>query len=519
MKRHDQVRHTGTVMALVGWVCIASIMVPPAQAGNYHALIVGINHYSPSYISSNNLTSCRNNAIGYRNTLRTDTNRWKTTRITTLLDSAANESAILSRIRTKTRSLRAGDVFVYYHASHGDQIDGRDCVLCTYSSDLTDQELGQALSRFRSGVKIIIILDACFSGGMFKNGQSFGSVYANNVLHAYMKAGSAAGDPSKALGRNIAFMTSSDYDERSWELHDHLSLYTQFFLEACTQPKADNCPTNGYFSFWEVHQYAQPLVSEEEPSQTPQFRNYGLLKKTTMIRVRVGTPTPITPFAGISNNPQRPRFSWTRVDGAHHYRVQIFKNGRLIKDQNGIRNPFWIPPSSIARGRYSWRVAAYSYANHPGRWSSKIRLIISPISALRHISLTWKATPRDLDLHLYTPSGAHVYSLNFGNRTTAPYAHLDAVDFESYGPEIITVHRYVRSGSGVYQCFVENFWDGFAGVPPLAGCGAKVCVQSSTAILKTFICPSRGEGQYWHVFNMTSRGGIITVNRIVNSMP
>jgi uncharacterized protein YfaP (DUF2135 family) len=70
------------------------------------------------------------------------------------------------------------------------------------------------------------------------------------------------------------------------------------------------------------------------------------------------------------------------------------------------------------------------------------------------MKLTWGAAPGDLDSHLYTPSGAHVYFSRKGNLLAEPFANLDVDDTDSFGPEVITLTRLMV---GTYKYYVNNY--------------------------------------------------------------
>jgi len=57
--------------------------------------------------------------------------------------------------------------------------------------------------------------------------------------------------------------------------------------------------------------------------------------------------------------------------------------------------------------------------------------------------LAWGEDPRDLDSHLWVPTGGglyyHVYYSDEGSITEVPYAELDNDETEGYGPETVTV--------------------------------------------------------------------------------
>jgi uncharacterized caspase-like protein len=66
---------------------------------------------------------------------------------------------------------RPGDIFVFSFSGHGSQLpgdepDGTDETLCFYDGQLRDKDLREWLARFQTGVNVLIIIDACHSGGM-----------------------------------------------------------------------------------------------------------------------------------------------------------------------------------------------------------------------------------------------------------------------------------------------------------------------------------------------------------------
>jgi len=128
--------------------------------------------------------------------------------------------------------------------------------------------------------------------------------------------------------------------------------------------------------------------------------------------------------------------------------------------------------------------------------------------------LTWGSSPRDLDSHLTTPYGQHVY---FGNRNpSGAGANLDTDDVSSYGPETITITSGQMGGSYVY--WVYNF----SGETPLTSSQAAVRLYDSTGLVQTLSVPSFGEGRYWEVFTMTYDGSsynVSLVNQIRSSSP
>ena len=70
------------------------------------------------------------------------------------------------------------------------------------------------------------------------------------------------------------------------------------------------------------------------------------------------------------------------------------------------------------------------------------------------MKLSWGASPRDVDSHLFTPDGTHIFWSNKGSLSAAPYANLDVDDVTSYGPEVVTIRRLMV---GTYVYALHNY--------------------------------------------------------------
>lgn len=137
------------------------------------------------------------------------------------------------------------------------------------------------------------------------------------------------------------------------------------------------------------------------------------------------------------------------------------------------------------------------------------------------IKLTWGAQPLDLDSHLYVPNGYHVFfpNENRGSLGSLPFAALDLDDVDGFGPEIITVVRWMK---GTYQYFVHNFNGTFT--PGMTGSPARVDLIQGSTITNTYSPPAdEGANLYWHVFNVVVGSdcgvSITPVNRWLASLP
>jgi adhesin/invasin len=130
------------------------------------------------------------------------------------------------------------------------------------------------------------------------------------------------------------------------------------------------------------------------------------------------------------------------------------------------------------------------------------------------VTLRWGAAPLDLDLHFVhrSPSEAgHVWYRNAGTLESYPWATLSEDIRNGYGPEVLS---FGFLAAGVYTIAVHNF----SGEAPLAGCGARIDVGIGDSV-KTFYCPSHGEGLWWVVFEIDMESHEIKeVNAIVTAV-
>jgi hypothetical protein len=95
--------------------------------------------------------------------------------VVSLRGSAATCTRLLSEIHVAAERLVAGDLFFLGFSGHGRQFDDRgndpddeepdglDETWCLYDGQLLDDEIRQALSAFRDGVRVVVVSDSCHS--------------------------------------------------------------------------------------------------------------------------------------------------------------------------------------------------------------------------------------------------------------------------------------------------------------------------------------------------------------------
>jgi uncharacterized protein YfaP (DUF2135 family) len=191
-----------------------------------------------------------------------------------------------------------------------------------------------------------------------------------------------------------------------------------------------------------------------------------------------------------------------RISGEIKASPKSNEPGRLIV--NGVSMPLKIDDS----GRFD---RPFSFPN--GSNSVEVR---SPDGQQRHrtqflntsggatpaklrVLLAWDSDGTDLDLHLVTPDGAHIW---YGNRSAANGAALDVDVTTGYGPEIFAMPAPIK---GQYLVYVNYYGGGYRGdeeggdeaVQPLTTAQVTVITEEGTPSekMETFLIPMRAVGE------------------------
>lgn len=118
--------------------------------------------------------------------------------------------------------------------------------------------------------------------------------------------------------------------------------------------------------------------------------------------------------------------------------------------------------------------------------------------------LSWGAEPNDLDAHLWTPSGEHVYYGARGSLSEAPFAQLNTDDTSFYGPEITTITALTP---GTYVYCVNNFSE----QPGFEQSNAVVTYSDSRGVIQQIGAPRTNSSgnTWWRIATFESEGGRI----------
>ena len=100
--------------------------------------------------------------------------RSKGMKATVLLTKKGTRANLLGAMRSAAKSLAAGDLFFLTFSGHGGQVpdvsgdepDKQDETWCLFDGQLIDDELYFELSRFKAGVRILVLSDSCHSGSV-----------------------------------------------------------------------------------------------------------------------------------------------------------------------------------------------------------------------------------------------------------------------------------------------------------------------------------------------------------------
>jgi len=131
--------------------------------------------------------------------------------------------------------------------------------------------------------------------------------------------------------------------------------------------------------------------------------------------------------------------------------------------------------------------------------------------------LTWKATPRDLDAHMFLPNGCQVdYRNKVCSQSNVGKSTLDYDVRNGYGPETITFTPEGNGVSGDFTFFVYNF----SAEAPFFNSGASVKVYNDKGFVQEIVIPTSGysaSDRFWKVFSV-NQNSVIVYNQVVSSM-
>lgn len=191
-----------------------------------------------------------------------------------------------------------------------------------------------------------------------------------------------------------------------------------------------------------------------------------------------------------------------RISGQIRATPKSNEPGRLIV--NGVSMPLKIDdsghfdrPFSFPNGSNS--VEVRSPDGQQRRRTQFLNTSGGATPAKLRVLLAWDSDGTDLDLHLVTPDGAHIW---YGNRSAANGAALDVDVTTGYGPEIFAMPAPIK---GQYLVYVNYYGGGYRGddeggdeaVQPLTTAQVTVITEEGTPSekMETFLIPMRAVGE------------------------
>ena len=254
---------------------ISVIRIKPIEMANQvvknrWAVVVGISKYQYAKKGIPPLQYAHNDAQSFMDFLYSPQGGgFKQANTKLLLDQQATTTNIRSSLFTFLKKAEKDDLVIIYFAGHGAPETGRpdNLYLITYDTDPDDLastafpmwDMETALKRYIAADRVVILADACHSGGVGQDSglRSFGN---SNLINSYL----ANLDKTKP-GR--AIMTASETNQLShegvqWKGH---GVFTYYLLEAL-KGKADT-DGDGIVTIAEAYKYVYDNVRSATESQ------------------------------------------------------------------------------------------------------------------------------------------------------------------------------------------------------------------------------------------------------------
>ena len=244
------------------------------HAATYYGLFVGVNEYS----DADYLYGCDWDAMRMMDAY-TRGGYCDAANAELLTNLSATKQAVREKFAALAGTATAGDTVLYFQSSHGGCAqdasgnDTKDAYLCLTDENWSDAEFAEDLAKFADGVRVVVIIDACCSGGMFKSpggnvgGKRKGGWDFASRVQRLLKARRAAakGTPS------VAWITAAEWNQVSYT-DGRGSELTHALLAGWEDVSADE-GGDDKVSFGELADYAKSNV----PGSNVQTENDTLL--------------------------------------------------------------------------------------------------------------------------------------------------------------------------------------------------------------------------------------------------
>lgn len=275
----------------------AKSAVTRASSGTRYGLYVGIDHYS---VPANTLGGCIVDAGNMASVCR-DLGGWSDSNQALLTDASATLSAIRSALHSLAEKAKAGDVVLYFHSSHGGpnsagNASSNDTTLLTHDGNYEEAVLREDLCRFRKGVNLIVIVDACYSGGLIRGPAPNGGFPAvgaaseriDAMIQRFYQAllSAPSGEDGRLSADDIGWITAVDNGQSAVDCGSEGGLFTSRLLvrKGWREGQADRI-ARGFVTFLDLAEYVRSASQSLDPDLCPQYHNPGLLRSIVAGRV------------------------------------------------------------------------------------------------------------------------------------------------------------------------------------------------------------------------------------------
>ena len=283
MKNTTAVR-LGTRGLLAGLVSGMLALSAVRSSATDYALLVGVGAFDPEYLPDVTLASTATDITAMRTLLLSDGAGWDEENVVVLENAKApkglpeptsdpTETGIRPLLASFAENLVSGDSLLLYFTGRGGNYSGdsssplgKAVFLSAYDANYSDAELAADLAAFQPGVRILVVVDADFSGGLPPNEST-------SPRPAISAAVTTLIDNTAPDHAQIGWITAASH-ESATATPTVGSAFTTRFTAGAGDLAADKAPYgngNGYVDAREAYLYARAGLSSN-----PQIANASL---------------------------------------------------------------------------------------------------------------------------------------------------------------------------------------------------------------------------------------------------
>ena len=273
----------GSVTLTANWTAILPTPEPFQESSDgAYALFVGINQYTLSGCSTlpcciKDVEAMHGDCVLYGG--------WSEANCRELTDGLATKSNVRYMLASLAEVAEEGDTVLFYQSSHGGSIGSTaDACLCMHDAEYWDYELAEDLMRFGRGVRILIVVDACRSAGLFKNGGETARPFdlAARVMKIMQSEMNAVANASiRIRPEDIGWITAADYNQNSVG-GSNGSLFTLAMTDAWEDDEGTaDLDGDRRLDFYELFKAAEMVGANRNPPIIGQCENEPVLKFVT----------------------------------------------------------------------------------------------------------------------------------------------------------------------------------------------------------------------------------------------